>query len=377
MKKHILALAIASSLSVPAMADVRINGFANLVGGMTSSDDRVKGYDDDLTFSEDSSFALQFSGDVNDKVSATAQFIARGNNDYEVDMEWAYMTYEVSDALSVSAGRLRVPLFAYSASLDVGYSYHWITPPESVYAVSFSNVDGMRVNYGGFSGDVEYNFQFATGNTSNDFELGGQTAHLEGKNALVFTAEAIYGGFKVRGVAAQAEITIDSPLLTPAFAQLSQISPSLSDLLAVREDRGAFYGIGLEYDAHDWFVMGEYTRVTLTDSFYPGEKNFYVTGGLRLGQWTPFATVESSDMNTDLKFLEKTAAFPAELQPAALQALAGTQLAVRSESYRYSLGVRYDVEANLALKAQVTRIDDRVNELDDAGLFRVGVNYVF
>ena len=45
------------------------------------------GYDDNIDFSQQSNFAIQFDADIND-VTATAQLIARGENDYDVDMEW-------------------------------------------------------------------------------------------------------------------------------------------------------------------------------------------------------------------------------------------------------------------------------------------------
>ena len=377
MKKHILSLAVASLFAAPAVADIRIDGFANLVGGITSSEDSVQGYDDTINFSEDSAFALQFSSDIGDRMTATAQFIARGNDNYDVDMEWAYLTYEASDALSISAGRLRAPLFTYSASLDVGYSYHWITAPASVYEVPFKNVDGIRVNYAGFSGDLEYNFQVVAGNQDSDFELVGQTASFKADNVVAVTAEALYNGFKVRGIAGGAETTLESPALTPVIAQLAAVTPSLADLLAVNEDDGRFYGIGVEYDTFDWFIAGEYTLVTLEDSFYPDEKNAYVTAGFRIGQWTPFATVEHADRNDGVKFLDQVAALPAVLQAPVSAGVIGSQLAVTTESYTYSVGVRYDLEPGIALKADLTRVDDRLNDDADAGLLRFAVNYVF
>ena len=107
-----------------AQAEVRINGFANLIGGMTSSEDSLYGYSDSINFSEESLFAIQVSGDINDKMTATGQMVARGENDYDAEFEWAYITYQATDNVSITGGRLRLPLFNYSSSLDVGYSYH-------------------------------------------------------------------------------------------------------------------------------------------------------------------------------------------------------------------------------------------------------------
>ena len=83
--KTLIALACAATFT--ANAEVRINGFANLIAGVTSSEDTLYGYDDKISFSEESLFAIQISGDVNDKITATGQLVARGADDYDPDFE--------------------------------------------------------------------------------------------------------------------------------------------------------------------------------------------------------------------------------------------------------------------------------------------------
>ena len=50
MKKTLLATALTTAFILPAHADLRINGFANLVGGVTGSEESLYGYDDKLNF---------------------------------------------------------------------------------------------------------------------------------------------------------------------------------------------------------------------------------------------------------------------------------------------------------------------------------------
>jgi hypothetical protein len=52
MKKLITIAALTAS-TFTVQADVRINGFANFVGGITSSEDTLYGYDDSISFSEE------------------------------------------------------------------------------------------------------------------------------------------------------------------------------------------------------------------------------------------------------------------------------------------------------------------------------------
>ena len=143
--KALLTLAVAASFSASSLAEIRINGFGNFNAGITSTEDSFLGYDDTVDFSNQSLFALQVSGDIGEKFSATAQVLARGNEDYSPEFEWAYLNYEINDNWSAQAGRLRLPLFSYSDSLDVAYSYHWVTAPSTVYNVPFNNIDGLKI----------------------------------------------------------------------------------------------------------------------------------------------------------------------------------------------------------------------------------------
>ena len=220
MKKLMTNLSILSAsmmLIGHANAEIRINGFANLTAGITSSDDTLYGFTDRVSFTEQSLFALQVSADINDKMTATGQIIARGNDDFAAGFDWAYITYAATENTSISAGRVRLPLFQYSASLDVAYSYHWIIAPQSVYDVPYNNIDGIRIDHSGYSGDWEYTFQVALGQVSNDFELAGQPGRLEIDNVAVFNGELAYESWKIRGVYGSGKVSFDIPIINDAL----------------------------------------------------------------------------------------------------------------------------------------------------------------
>jgi hypothetical protein len=376
LNKNLSVIAVAVLATFQAQADIRINGFANLTGGITSSEDSLYDYDDNIGFASQSLFAIQVSGDINDKMTATGQLVARGSNDYSADFEWAYITYQTSDNTSVSAGRLRMPLFKYSASLDVGYSYHWVVAPQSVYGVPFNNIDGVRFDYSGYTGDLEYSFQFTTGNIDSEFTLAGASAALVIDNVVAITGDFAYKNWKFRGVYATGKVNFDIPDLEPAFTQLSQLSASLSDKLQSSDDSGIFYGGSIEYDVFDWFVAAEYTGVEISDSFYPDEVNYYVTAGIRTGKWTPFITYEKSDLNNGPKFLSEISGFPAAFQPGVTQLVVAIQQPAVAEDNTISVGVRYDLDTNVALKADIVKRTNDINDKEDS-LLRFAVNYVF
>jgi hypothetical protein len=369
---------LAASMMVIGHADaeVRVNGFANLTAGISASGDTLYGFTDRISFSEQSLFAIQVSGDINEKMTATGQIVARGSEDFEAGFEWAYITYAATESTNVSAGRLRMPLFQYSASLDVAYSYHWVIAPQAVYNVAFNNIDGVRIDHSGYSGDWEYTFQAALGQINNDFILAEQPGNLNIDNVYVLNGELGYESWKFRGVYGAGKVTFDIPAINPALGQLGQISAELGDTLAAIDDTGTFAGASISYDNFNWFVAGEYTVVEIKDSFFPKETNYYVTAGFRTGKWTPFVTYEKSDLNNDPKFVDQIGAFPAPFQGPLTQLVVGIQQGVVAEDSTLSLGVRYDLDTGVALKADITKNTDDLEDVDNT-LMRFAINYVF
>lgn len=376
--KKLLTLAALTATAFTANAEIRINGFANLVGGITSSDESLYGYDDKISFSSESVFALQVSGDINDKMTATGQIVARGEDDYNAVFEWAYLTYQATDNTSISAGRLRLPLFKYSASKDVGYSYHWVTAPRSVYDVNFNNLDGFRVDYSNYAGDWEYNLQAAFGTVNSDLNTAAGPGTLNVSNTMIVSAEAVYNFLRVRGSYVSGKGTVALPSLDSTFGALRGVGLNdLADNIEFKDDTSSFTGFGIEYDTFDWFVAGEWTEIEIEDSFNPTNTAFYVTAGIRKGKWTPSITYEKFDANNELKFLDKVAALPAAVQPTANAVVVGLQQPFVDEYNVSTFSVRYDLDSNVALKADLSKYSNDINSAEDANLLRVAVNYVF
>lgn len=371
----ILALAISTAVN----AEVRINGFANLTAGITIDKTDLYGYTDTFDFSNGSLFALQVSGDVNDKVSATAQIVARGNEDYEASFEWAYLSYAIDENNSLSGGRFRLPLFRYSASVDVGYSYHWITAPRSVYIVPFNNLNGVRYDHNGFYGDIEYAVQVAAGGYSESVSGG----NVEGDDLVTLSLEASYESFKGRVVAGRGNTNFSQATVNGAVDALRPIAPSLASDLEMKDDLGVFLGLGLEYDNFDWFVSGELTSVETEDSFSPKDIAWYITAGKRMGKWTPHITYETRDGDDEVKFIDQISAFAPQFQPTLIGAVAGLQGFFMEEFSLLTVGVRYDWDTNIALKGEVSRYDNKIdvdgdtNSAEDTTLLNVSVHYVF
>ena len=390
-KLSLVALGLSTSLY--SQADVRINGFANLTAGITTEDTELDGYTDSIDFSHASLFALQFSGDVTDKVTATAQVVARGSNNYEADFEWAYLTYAHDNNSTYTIGRFRLPVFRYSDSLDVGYSYHWITAPQTVYDVAFNNLNGVRYDYSNYSGDLEYLFRFSYGNYEDEI-AGGLNA---GDDVVLISAEATYNSFKGRLVWGRGNNVFTSPTLDQSVSAFvngvaqavggvdnipAGVNALVDDIL-IEDDEGVFLGLGLEFDNFNWFVSGEWTSITLEDSFSPKDVAYYVTAGTRIGKWTPHITYQARDGEDDIKFQDRVASLPAPFQPGAAMFSGGLQTFFFEDYSLITIGARYDLMQNVALKFEVTKYDNKIEpqinpgDAVDTELLNFSVNYVF
>ncbi|MDF3013339.1 MAG: topoisomerase, partial [Cellvibrio sp.] len=255
-KKHSIALAIASLMLVPAAqaADVDVSGFISVGGGMVDDETSVSydGYsEEDLTFDRNL-LGLQVTGQVSEKITATAQLLARSEKEYDVTAEWAYLAWQASDNGKVRAGRLRTPLYMYSDSLDVGYSYPWISAPNEVYYLPFNNVDGVDYYLTAALGSFDTSFQVYYGSFDSDFNFEDGTegyASLRNQTGVVGTLGKDW--WNLRAAYHQADLTVDifNPLLTGLVGQIAT-GPfaSLVPSIVIEDDKATFAELGINID---------------------------------------------------------------------------------------------------------------------------------
>lgn len=167
--KTTLAIAVLAACAMPLHADVNISGFASVNAGKVLSGDGVphygvpptfladypivSAYTEEFSFEPESLFGLQVKADLSDGLSATAQIVARGAENFDAKFEWAYLSYELNESWTVQAGKKRLPLFYYSDFYDVGYAYVWMRPPADNYTWQIFNYNGINLLYTGEIGD--------------------------------------------------------------------------------------------------------------------------------------------------------------------------------------------------------------------------------
>jgi len=365
----------------------RVNGFATF--GIAKSDEEIayNGVSDQTNWTEFTRAGIQMSFQVNQDSSVVTQFVGRGSEDFNTNMEWAYFKHDISDSLSAKIGRIRGPYYMLSEYLDVGYAVPWAQMPAETYSLlgTFSNIDGADITWSTDIGWDTLEVKAFYGRTaSDDFTLND-----------AFGVSATYSGetWSARLATAMAGLTFGEG---PQGSAVSSAQTLLEGQVPGTQD-ATFSSFGFRYDPGTLLVMGEYTTSSV-DGITQDEDSFYLTLGYRIGAWLPHITYgmhESTDddereipstVDPVATALGKTpgqvtvgelatvqAAGLAAVQapgfsdpdPTPLSGVANqVQANSNSDSTRIGLGLRYDFGAGTAFKVQYDIVD-----ADSAGLF--------
>jgi hypothetical protein len=376
MKKLSVAVAVCAVLaSSYASAEVRINGFASIVGGKSlDSDQTLYGYDDDISFKNESKFALQLSADLQEKLTATAQIIARGEDDFDATFEWAYVTYEYSDELQFSAGKMRVPFYKYSDFLDVGYAYRWVRPPRSVYGIPFSTYEGLSVVYNNQLGDWDSTLQGFYGAFDGDINVFGDSLPAELNNLGGINWSLSYDWFSARAAYIVADTSIssnDSGLIGLVEVLNTNGLTSTANDLTTDEDETTFVGIGFSIDYDNFLFDAEYTQFEVEGSILAEQSQYYASAGYRIDDVIVHFTYEKNDDKHDSSRFNTLESIPL-LNTTVNFALES----MRAESNVYTIGARYDFHPSAAFKIDFSRFDDDITDTE-TDVVAVGVDLVF
>lgn len=387
MKKHFwsgsaLALMACATTQMVNAADIQFRGFASFIGGTTtSSDESLYGYDDTLNFRHDSLMALQMDAKLDEKLKATMQIIARGEDSYDPVVEWAYMTYSVTDDLQVSAGRIRIPFYRYSDFIDVGYAYNWLSVPQTVYGFDFPGYDGLSAVYSKQFGSWDSTFQLIYG------QFEGQTGNLDAtmENLTGFNWTMTRDWLTLRAGYMRSKASIVIPQLNQLAAGVEALGGAvmqdfsgLADSIRAEGDVGDFYGLALGIDRNNILFDAEYIQYAVEDSMLAETDAYYLSLGYRIGKWVPLVTYSKSNSEPPEELLDRIPQGAENLPfgDATLgQTIAGAVALTEEETTLTDIALRYDFHHSAAFKIALTQSEDMAGEKNK--LLRFGVDLVF
>jgi hypothetical protein len=300
----------------------------------------------------DSLLGGQLNGQANNVFSATVQALVQrnGKGSYQPQIEWAFLKAQVVPELSLRAGRMGLPFFMVSDYRHVNYSNLWVRPPVDVYGqVPVSNFNGGDATYRTNLGSAALTAQVFYGKT--EAWVNGIHATDSDNLGVNLSVEFDYG-ITLRAGSAKGKIAFQNSPITGLAAGLSQ-TPFASVGTQLTGHDVSFSGIGASIDHENFVGNAEYT-VRKTNFFVADTTGWEVTGGYRLGKFTPFVMV--SKVKVDNANVANT--IPAS--PAQLAMLHGIVDAIlfstNDNQHSKAVGLRWDVYKNIALKAQYDRI---------------------
>ncbi|MDZ7904220.1 MAG: hypothetical protein U5L01_17575 [Rheinheimera sp.] len=302
MKKSIAGIAVVLALSCSQLqAETEISGFASVVGGKVLSGTGVEEfgleptflanyptvgfYNEEWTFNPDSKYGLQISSELTEGLTATAQMVGRGADDYTAKFEWAYLSYQVNEHWTIQAGKKRLPLYYYSDFFDVSYAYLWIRPPADNYTWQIFNYNGVN---------AQFNYQLDEWAVSGNIYTGQEDDTTNKLLSEFFGSESVREIWKniVGGVLSFNRDWFDLRLTYMTYE--NERFRGGVPVLWNGEDsrRGKFAGISTNIDYNNWILLSELNRLTLDGSDFD---TYLVSGGYRINEWTPYVSYADFD----------------------------------------------------------------------------------
>lgn len=406
-------------VSAPAWSELELKGFATIAGGMTLSDDAsLYGYDDKgLMFNEESLFALQASSDLGSGLKATAQIKSAGANDWETTFEWAYLSYEFNENFKLLFGRQRQPFYMYSDYLDVGYAYHWITPPQGVYNLPFDSVDGLGLIYTDSWGELDSTVQVNTGRTQTTLQVAGGEYPVDVYKNMSANWSVVYRWLTLRAGYTRAKLDMpiagiealadgwsglsagamlasagfadaDLPVLAQAMSDLSMQAANIAEGIRYQRDDVSFSDLGFIIDHNRFLVVGEITRLDLDDGAFGISDSGYLSVGYRITEkLMPHLTWGKDRDKAPNELIANLPQNPSGgLAPdidgglaTLVAATAGTFGNFEFDSTYSIVGLRWDFHDSAAMKVELInrRVEDADEVNDSVNLLRFAVSTVF
>ncbi|MCG8534568.1 MAG: porin [Pseudomonadales bacterium] len=367
-------------------SDVNFSGFGSITAGV--KDHSRDGYsyaryeDTHFSFEPDSLVGLQATTQINDKASASIQLLARGALDWDAEIDWAYLSYQVTDSFTWRAGRIRAPFFLYSDYISVGYAYPWITPPFETYSSPFTSLDGVDFVFRHSFGEVDMLFQGYVGSDSFVVEdtfatIGGIDGEVQNQFGLI--AEMTWRDLRLRYAYHAADVELD-------FSEnaLGQLADSLEgagfDSTAARMryegDYFDFHEIGLQYDNGNVLLIAEVTTSSAHDEAPAAEGfSYFFTAGYRFNDFLLAGTYsrrddDKADLSQDMDPTNPAFAIFYPLVEGAAEALV-------EDVEQYTLTFRWDFSPGIAFKAEVIDLTNNKDPDGDTMITRSGIQFVF
>lgn len=381
-----------------AAANFRFSGFGSI--GFTHADADGATFVRDITqpqgagnhglhWEQDTRLGVQGNLQLTDNLEAVAQIVSRyrQENNFDPEVTWGFLKYNHNDWLEVRAGRIGFDVYPGADTRDVGYSYLWVRPPIEYFGtLLFPYEDGGDIMVRQSIGNGLIRAKLYTGITRQRVNsLMQQREWLGGLNlppigtVQDLNKSRVSGGFieyqDIHWTARIGMANLDTKKEMPdnfGFGQILQGEimqammggnlPLAGALQAFGNDarladkQSTFKAINLAYEDGPLQTQLAFSRIDSDSAIVPDYKSAYISAGYRFGKLTPYLAAAriSTKHNDTPERLAQLGATPAITTMSRFMLNTGVM-----NRHSVSIGARYDIAQNLALKMQMDVVHNK------------------
>ena len=358
LKNRYYTLFFVALYIAPVHAAVDISGFATagFIAGDTENS-FLSGPDvitESAQFGADNILGLQVNADVNSKVSVTGQFVAKAVEDsYDIYARWAYISYEISQQLTMRMGRMNFPGALYNDVQEVGFSYPWVRNPIEAYTLlPITSHSGADLFYHFNALNADWVLQSSVGSFP-PFDAIGATLEID----LAYGVSLV--GFTDYGKLNFSLINTENMNIRHSIG-----SGGINLNMDV-----AFATAGVELEFENILIISEVIKKAVKNNPSTGIYSqsdmlaYYLTLAYRMGDFLPHFTYSGTQSDHRPTFIPAGAALPGSppqgvpaqywVAPADMMSPSNAELFLQKS---YVAGLRYDFNSQTAFKIDFQRM---------------------
>ena len=379
MLRLLYALLCLSSFLGICAERATISGFGN-IGVVHSNSDTYRfrtdisrdndNFEDSLDFSAISSLGIQADISLFLDFDLVTQLIYRGQKKSTLDnaLSLAFLRYKPAPDWELRIGRTQLDLYLLTEYRDIGFAYPWAKIPTEVYAIlPYRNLDGADFTYFKTHNDLDYRIKIFNGQSSSNIALDSENVELKIEDVMGVSFELSQFDWTLSLKHTQARTKNNISTMTGIIGGLQQIpdviwpdkAAFINDFSLVNK-KAYFSSAGLKYNLGPLTFLTELAHLESESSVVSAVNSGYVstTYNFDKGQlFYTFAIAESKPSKfNDAVGIQRS--LPNQVEEIIL-AVNESFRVLRPNHQPHSLGVRYDLKDNIALKLQIdhTKID--------------------
>ncbi len=253
---------------------------------------------------------INLTARINDRIMLASQLLARAEDEYALNLDWAFVGLNLAEPLTLRVGKIKYPVGLVNEYRDVGFSYPWIDAPESIYSTEAPN--GPQATRTAFTG-ASFLWEKFIGNTNYSADLFGGEVNLTGSDVR-----------QLKGLTLKADWD-DKVLLQVSIYAGTMANATINTAMNGQEHRVSTFGVKVDWN--NYIVYAEAADVKMGTLTAMKAKSNYITFGYRVGKWLPHITQQEFEQG-QLDDDQKTT----------------------------TLGLRYELAEDTAIKVELSKI---------------------